>query len=118
MDVSVKGGQKMRRFLIVAAILAIPQIAQAGPSMTTIPATLTTGYTLDTPIEAIAASPAGAAVINKDIPGLLTDRSYEIFKGMSLRLVAALSHGQLTNQMLAQVDDDLKALGRDVGRGG
>ena len=69
-----------------------------------------TGYTLDTPIERIAADPDGAAVLNKDIPGLLANPNYAMFKTMNLRTVASLSAGRLDGQTLAQTKTDLAAL--------
>jgi hypothetical protein len=68
------------------------------------------GYTLETPIEVIAADPRGAAVLNKDIPGLLTNPNYAMFKGMSLKILAALSNGKLSEQTLAQTKVDLSTL--------
>ena len=117
----------MRKYLVVMALMAIPLVAQAqaqaqAQSMEIIPfpgsqiASVaftnapTSGYTLGTPIETIAADPAGAAVINKDIPGLLTDSHYDIFKSMNLKLIASLSGGQMTDQTLAQTEADLASL--------
>src|SRR3954470_17750413 len=42
-------------------------------------------YDERTPIETLAADPAAAAILNKDLPGLLTDSQYPLFKGMSLK---------------------------------
>ena len=67
-------------------------------------------YTLDTPVERIAADPAGAAVLNKDIPGLLTNPSYALFKGMNLKMLASLSSGRLDAETLAETKADLAAL--------
>ena len=67
-------------------------------------------YTLDTPIEVIAADPGGTGVLNKDIPGLLANSHYESFKGMTLKVLAALSGGRLSRQTLAQTELDLAAL--------
>ena len=68
------------------------------------------GFTLDTPIEIIAADPAGAAVLDKDMPGLLTNSNYLLFKGMSLKSLAPLSSGRMTQKSLAQTQADLAAL--------
>jgi hypothetical protein len=68
------------------------------------------GYTLDTPIEQIAADPAGAAVLDKDIPGLRTNSNYPMFKSMTLKTVASLSGGRLDDRTLAQTKADLAAL--------
>jgi len=69
-------------------------------------------YTLETPLELIAADPAAAAVIDKDIPGLLKDPHYAMIEGMGLRDIAALSRGELTPEMLAQTEADLKTVPR------
>ena len=65
---------------------------------------------LDVPIEDIAASPGGRAILDKDFPGLCTQSMYEYFKAMSLNQVAALSHGRIEPAMLAQAQTDLSAL--------
>jgi hypothetical protein len=67
-------------------------------------------YTLDSALEDIAANPAAAEVIHKDIPGLLENRSYPMFKSLSLRLLGSLSGGRLTASMLAQTEADLSAV--------
>ena len=69
-------------------------------------------FTLDTPIEQLAASSLAASVLRRDIPGLLEDKSYPLFKSMSLRLVGSLSEGKLTPQTLAQTEADLSAVSR------
>lgn len=83
------------------AIVAFPGAA---------PQETATGYTLETPIERIAADPAGRAVLNKDIPGLLGNSRYEMFKGMNLKTLASLSSGKLDEQTMAQTKADLAAL--------
>lgn len=68
------------------------------------------GYSLDTPIKTIAADPQAAAVINKDIPGLLSNPNYELFKGMNLKVLASFSGGRLSKETLARTQADLAAL--------
>jgi hypothetical protein len=68
------------------------------------------GYTLETPIQVIAADPRGQAVINKHIPKLLGNPNYEMFKGMSLKTIAMFSAGDLSDEKLALVKADLGAL--------
>jgi hypothetical protein len=115
-------GQKMRTILAVLGLLAIPQLGCApGQSNDLVPfpgsgspsQAPSAGYTLDTPIEVIAANPQAAAVINKDIPNLLTNPNYETFKGMSLKTIAMFSRGELTDEKLALVKADLAALSPD-----
>jgi hypothetical protein len=115
----------MRYLIIVLALLAIPQTSNAQSATltdivampedaptTTAAANLPAqrGYTIRTPLKTIAADPAGAEVINNDVPGLLSDSHYSIIRGMSLKAVAALSGGEITDQMLSQTETDLEAL--------
>lgn len=69
-----------------------------------------TTSTLDVPIEVIAASVHGCAVLDKDFPRLREHPMYGFFKSMSLNQIAALSHGKITPDMLAQARADLSAL--------
>jgi len=76
-----------------------------------------TDFTLDTPIEVIAAYPGGSAVLDKDIPGLLEDSHYSTIKAMNLKWIASMSHGELSPQMLAQTQSDLEALRKQAADG-
>jgi len=67
-------------------------------------------YTLRTPVEVIAADPAAAAVLNRDLPGLLTDPSYPIFKTMSLKQMQEASGGDLSAVDVNKALEDLQAL--------
>jgi hypothetical protein len=84
--------------------------AQTAPPAAPAAAPAATGLSLDTPIEQIAAVPAGKAVLDKDIPGLLTHPAYDQFKGMSLKEVQPMSQGAITDDMLAKTGADLTAL--------
>ena len=66
--------------------------------------------TLNIPIEEIAATLAGCAILDKDFPGLRAHAMYQFFKAMSLNQIAAMSHGQITADMLIQARVDLSAL--------
>jgi hypothetical protein len=67
-------------------------------------------YSRDTPIETLAADPAAAAILNKDLPGLLTDSQYPVFKRMSLKAVQEASGGDLSTVDLDKTVADLQAL--------
>ena len=67
-------------------------------------------YSSDTPIETLAADPAAAAILNKDLPGLLTDSQYPVFKGMSLKAVQQASGGDLSAADVDKAVTDLQAL--------
>ena len=67
-------------------------------------------FTLDTPIETIAADPAGKAVLNADFPEMLGHPSYPDFKSMSLKQVQPLSQGAITDEQIAKAKADLAAI--------
>ena len=95
--------------LCLAGFVLISQLGCAAPQ----PASASVapgGFTLDTPIEVIAADPRGEAVLNKNLPGLLTNPNYYLFKGMSLKALASASSGRVSRQTLAQTLADLAAL--------
>jgi hypothetical protein len=84
-----------------ASAQSAPAAAAAAPAA---------GFTLDTPIEQIAADPAGKAVLDKDLPGLTTHQAYDQFKGMSLSQVQPMSQGAISDVALAKAGADLAAL--------
>ena len=113
----------MKFFAFSVALLAMtaaPAFAQstttpAAPSAAPAPAAAastaaTAKFTLDTPIETIAADPAGKAVLDADFPGMLTHPAYDQFKGMSLAAVQPMSSGAITDEQLAKAKTDLAAL--------
>jgi hypothetical protein len=65
---------------------------------------------LDEPIEQIAGTANGCAVLDKDFPGLRAHPMYGFFKRMSLHQIAAMSRGKITSDMLTQAQTDLSAL--------
>ncbi|MEP7006840.1 MAG: hypothetical protein ABI810_12725 [Sphingomonas bacterium] len=103
---------------IALAMSAAPAFAQTAPAPATAPVPAATPdaaaaaakFTLDTPIEAIAADPAGKAVLDADFPGMLTHPAYDQFKGMSLAAVQPMSQGAITDEQLAKAKVDLAAV--------
>jgi hypothetical protein len=85
-------------------LLAIPAWAQSQAA--------SPAYSERTPIETLAADPAAAAILNKDLPGLLTDSQYAIFKGMSLKAIQEASNGDLSRTDVEKTVADLQALPR------
>lgn len=67
-------------------------------------------YSRDTPVEKIAADPAAAAVLNKDLPGILSDTQYPLFKNMSLKQLQSASGGDLSQVDVDKTVADLQAL--------
>lgn len=100
----------MKLVLISAALVSAavaPAIAQeaAAPA----PAAAAASLNGDSPIEAIAALPAGKVSLDKNIEGLTTHPAYDQFKAMSLRAIAPMSGGLITDEKIAAVEADLKA---------
>lgn len=65
------------------------------------------GFTVQTPIDQIAADKNGKEVLERDVPGLMSNAHYVLFSCMSLAQVASLSGGRLTQAKLRQVNQDL-----------
>ena len=67
-------------------------------------------YSQDTPLETLAADPAAVAILNKDLPGLLTDAQYPIFKHMSLKTLQEASGGDLSKSDVSKTVAELQTL--------
>lgn len=92
------------RLVFALALIATNAFAQDAPAA---PHAV---FTRNTPVEKIAADPDGAAVLNKDMPGLLTHPSYPDFKSMSLRQLQEMSGGDMSKADLEKTEADLMAL--------
>jgi hypothetical protein len=98
-------------------LLTLPAAAQDAPAGTTTTASLPANtiasapaYSRDTPMEKLASDPAAVAVLNKDLPGLLTAPEFAIFKSMSLKQLQRASGGDLSEVDVAKAEADLQAL--------
>ncbi|MFA6122862.1 MAG: hypothetical protein WCS75_08120 [Sphingomonas sp.] len=114
----------MKSVVLAAAVafIATPLAAQTAPApaaasapavaapATTATATGAAKFDLDTPIEAIAASTAGKAVLDTDLQNITAHPLYDQFKGMTLNQLAPLSQGALTDAALTKVKTDLAAI--------
>ena len=103
----------MRMALLMSALALMPAAAQPATevaSLKQVAAPAPSNSTLDLPIEEIAASLSGRAILDKDFPGLCTHSMYGFFKVMTINQIAAMSHGKITPDMLAQARTDLSAL--------
>jgi hypothetical protein len=67
-------------------------------------------FTLDTPVERIAADPDGKAILERDIPGVMASKEYPMFDDMSLTQIALMSGGRLSQSKLDLVQTDLVQL--------
>ena len=105
----------MRMALLMCAFALVPAAMQAQPanqvaSLNPAVAPKPSNSTLDVPIRDIAATSSGRAILDKDFPGLRTNSMYNFAKTMTLNQIAAMSHGRITPDMLAQARTDLSAL--------
>jgi hypothetical protein len=97
--------------LTAAPLAANAQTAPATTTTTTTTVTTATPkFTLDTPIETIAADPAGKAVLDTDLQNITSHPMYDQFKQMSLAQVQPMSQGALTDAAMAKVKADLAAI--------
>jgi hypothetical protein len=83
--------------------------------LVTVPVTAQAAYDADTPVEKIAADPDAAAVLNRDLPGLLTDSQYNLFKSMSLKQLQQASDGELSEADVDKAVADLQTLPAPAG---
>lgn len=89
------------------ATLAAPVLAQSAPA----PAASTRAFSIQTTsIEALAADPRTKAVVDKELPQLLSHPAYDQFKSMTLAALAPMSQGSITDEKLAAIDALLAAI--------
>ena len=97
-------------FMMTAAP-ALAQNAPAAPASPASPAAAPAAtadaapagkFTLDTPVETIAADPAGKAVLAADFPEMLSHPAYDQFKALSLNALQPLAQGAITDAMMAK----------------
>lgn len=94
--------------ILAALMMTMAAPVQAVPAPT--PSPVAAKFNLDTPIETLMADPAAKAVMDADFPGMASHPMYDSFKGFSLRALAPLSNGKITDDMLAKAETDLAAI--------
>lgn len=101
----------MRALIAVAAALTLasPLAAQNAAPTPAAPAA-SAKFTVDTPIETIAADPAAKAALDATMPGITTHAMYEQFKAMSLKQLQPMSGGKITDEALAKTSEALAAV--------
>ncbi len=97
------------KFLMTAALLAMPIAATAQTTPAAAPAAAAK-LTIDSSIETIAANPKGKAILDATFPGMLAHESYAMFKGMSLKQVQPYAQGKITDEQVAKVSAELAKL--------
>jgi hypothetical protein len=91
---------------------ALAETPPAGAAATTAAAPVIAAGVDKTPIEALVADPATKAVLDKHLPGVAEHPSYDMFKSMTLRDVAPMSGGVVTDDILAAIQADLDKVGK------
>jgi hypothetical protein len=94
---------------ILIAAAALQAQTPAPASAPVAPAAAATKLGLDTPVEELVANPKTKAVLDAELPTLAAHPSYELFKAMSLRQLAPMSQGALTDEMLQKLEPKLAA---------
>ena len=84
--------------------------ASEAPSAEARPESPKARFSLDTPIAELLANYQSKAVLDKDMPGLSTDKNLDKFKSNSLNQLAPLSGGRLDEKLLAKVGKHLAAI--------
>jgi hypothetical protein len=96
--------------LALTLMAASPALAQtASPAPAAAPAAAP-AFSADTPLETVVANPAAKAVLDKDLPSISTHPAFDQFKAMSLRQLQPYAQGKITDEAIAKVDADLKAV--------
>ncbi|MDE2319413.1 MAG: hypothetical protein KGK02_06920 [Rhodospirillales bacterium] len=90
----------------LGACASTPKAQTASNGVTPAPAS----FSVQTPIDKIAADERGKAVLDRDVPGVMSNPHYMLFSCMSLSQLASLSGGKLSKSKLNQVNSDLAEL--------
>ena len=64
--------------------------------------------TIDSKIGELLADPKTKAILEKHMPGISTNPQMAMAKGMSLKVVAPMSGGQITPDKIKAIEADLK----------
>jgi hypothetical protein len=100
------------KFVLVCLTLVLgvsaPLAAQTAPEPA--PVAAATKLSIDSPIEALVADPAGKTAIDSAFPGMTSHPAYDQFKGMSLKQVQPMSQGAITDEAIAKVSAALSAI--------
>jgi len=96
--------------LALTLIAASPALAQTAPAPAPAAAPAAAAFSADTPLETVVANPAAKAVLDKDLPSISSHPAFDQFKAMSLRQLQPYAEGKITDEAIAKVDADLKAV--------
>lgn len=92
------------------ALLSGCAMHNGGGALAMNPTPQKTAFSITTPIDRIAADQRGKAVLDRDVPGVMSNSHYELYSCMSLSQLASLSGGKLSQDKLSHVNQDLAEL--------
>ncbi len=99
--------------LVIAAQIASPQTASAQAAATATPAAIPAApgalSVENTAIGDLLADPGGKAVLEKDMPQLVSYPGLDQIKGMTLRAISVYPEAQLDDTKLSAIQKDLDA---------
>jgi hypothetical protein len=96
--------------LALVLMAATPVLAQSASPPAPAVAPTTSSFSADTPLEAVVADPAAKAVLDKTLPNIAKHPAFEQFKAMSLRQLQPYASDKISEEAVAKVDVELKAL--------
>lgn len=96
--------------LALALVTATPVLAQTAAAPAPAAAPTAAGFSADTPLETIVADPAAKAALDKTLPNISKHPAFDQFKAMSLRQLQPYASDKISEEAVAKVDADLKAL--------
>lgn len=100
------------RLVLAITLAAIPVVAVAAVPVPTAASKATTAYSVeDTDIGTLLDDPAARAILDKQIPGMTTSPQIEMARSFTLRQIQQYAADQVTDEVLAKIDADFKALG-------
>ncbi len=92
----------------------VPEATESAPVPQTAPVTAATSaasrFTVDTPIEQLLADSRSKAVVDRNLPGLSTDKNLDKIRNLSLRALQSHSGGKLTDALLEKTGTELAAI--------
>lgn len=95
---------------VLTLLTATPAMAQSAGTTTPAAAPTASGFSADTPLEVVVADPAAKAVLDKTLPNISKHPAFDQFKAMSLKQLQPYASDRISEEAVAKVDADLKAL--------
>ncbi|MEL6541255.1 MAG: hypothetical protein AAF249_10205 [Pseudomonadota bacterium] len=101
---------KTTALALAGALSAATMTLTAAPALADGHVEKANKLSIDNTIEELMSDKASAAVLEKHLPGIGSHMMYDFFKGMTLKELAPQSGGQVTEETIAKIASDLKAL--------